>query len=94
MNPIKAELLAPAGDMESLRTALKYGADAIYCGGPFMQLRAASAGFTMESLAEAAERYGDGHLVPTTRLTIEIPGIPYEKTGEFSAFLAERMQRN
>ncbi len=54
MNPIKAELLAPAGDMESLRTALKYGADAIYCGGPFMQLRAASAGFTMESLAEAA----------------------------------------
>lgn len=50
----KLELLAPAGDMEGLLTALKFGADAIYCGGPFMQLRAASAGFSMEALAEAA----------------------------------------
>lgn len=49
------ELLAPAGDMEGLTTALKYGADAIYCGGPFMQLRAESAGFSMEKLEEAAK---------------------------------------
>ena len=48
------ELLAPAGDMEGLKTALKYGADAIYCGGPFMQLRAQSAGFSTEKLAEAS----------------------------------------
>ncbi len=40
--------------MEGLTTALKYGADAIYCGGPFMQLRADSAGFSMEKLSEAA----------------------------------------
>ena len=53
---MKPELLAPSGDMESIETALKYGADAIYCGGPFMQLRAASAGFTMESLKEASEK--------------------------------------
>lgn len=49
------ELLAPAGDMEGIRTALKYGADAIYCGGPFMQMRAEKVGFTMENLAKAAE---------------------------------------
>ncbi len=55
MDPIKAELLGPAGEMEIIKAALKYGADAIYCGGPFMQLRAASAGFSLESLAEAAE---------------------------------------
>lgn len=49
----KPELLAPAGDMEGIKTALKYGADAIYCGGPFMQLRASSAGFNEETLAQA-----------------------------------------
>ena len=32
----KTELLAPAGDMETLRTALRFGADAVYIGGPFM----------------------------------------------------------
>ncbi|MBQ4371034.1 MAG: hypothetical protein II803_01325, partial [Firmicutes bacterium] len=51
----RPELLAPAGDLEGVRTALRYGADAIYLGGPFMQLRAEKVGFTEESLAEAAE---------------------------------------
>ncbi len=50
----KPELLAPAGDMEAVRTALRFGADAIYLGGPFMQLRASSAGFDEERLAEAS----------------------------------------
>ena len=51
----KTELLAPAGDMEGLNTAIKYGADAVYLGGPFMQLRAASAGFNEERLALASD---------------------------------------
>ncbi len=50
----RPELLAPAGDMERLRAALRFGADAVYAGGPMLQLRAGSAGFTMASLAEAA----------------------------------------
>lgn len=50
----KIELLAPAGDMEGIHTALKYGADAIYCGGPFLQLRAESAGFEIDTLKSAA----------------------------------------
>ena len=29
----KIELLAPAGDMEKLKTAVRYGADAVYFGG-------------------------------------------------------------
>lgn len=49
------ELLAPAGDMEGIHTALKYGADALYCGGPFLQLRAESASFDIETLKIAAE---------------------------------------
>ncbi len=40
-------------------------------------------------LAQAADAYGDGHVVFTTRLTAEVTGIPYEKIPEFTAFLAE-----
>ena len=47
------ELLAPAGDLERLRSALRFGADAAYVGGPMLQLRAGSAGFSMDDLAEA-----------------------------------------
>ena len=36
-------------------------------------------------MAEAAERFGNGTLTYTTRQTVEIPGIPYEKIGEFHA---------
>ena len=50
----KTELLAPAGDMEGVRTALRYGADAIYCGGPFLQMRASKVGFSREELAQAS----------------------------------------
>lgn len=41
----KLELLAPAGDLERVRTALRFGADAVYLGGPQMQLRAGQVGF-------------------------------------------------
>ena len=47
------ELLCPAGDMECLRSALRFGADAVYVGGPKLQLRAANAGFSMDNLARA-----------------------------------------
>ncbi|MBQ8088213.1 MAG: U32 family peptidase [Clostridia bacterium] len=48
------ELLAPAGDMDTLVAAERFGADAVYIGGPQMQLRAASVGFTIEGVARAA----------------------------------------
>ena len=51
---MNVELLAPAGSMEALKTALYFGADAVYCGGPLMQLRAEGAAFTFEQLKEAA----------------------------------------
>lgn len=47
------ELLAPAGDLERLRTAIRFGADAIYVGGPKLQLRSGVVGFTMETLETA-----------------------------------------
>ena len=49
------ELLAPAGDLERLNTALRFGADAVYAGGPKLQLRADAVGFTMDTLKTAAD---------------------------------------
>ena len=48
------ELLAPVGSKQALVAALRFGADAVYLGGPFLQLRAKSAGFSFEDIAEAA----------------------------------------
>ena len=50
MNGKKPELLAPAGDIECLETALAFGADAVYVGGSLLQLRAASAEFSDREL--------------------------------------------
>lgn len=46
------ELLAPAGDLERLRYAVCYGADAVYCGLTEFGMRSAPANFTPEQLAE------------------------------------------
>ena len=51
----KAELLAPAGDEESLRAAVRFGADAVYVGGEALQLRAKAAGFDRAGLLKAAQ---------------------------------------
>jgi len=45
------ELLIPAGNLEKLRTALLYGADAVYVGVPGLSLRSASAEMSLEDLA-------------------------------------------
>ena len=46
----RPELLAPAGDMEKLRFAIAYGADAVYCAGQQFGMRAAAANFDEEAL--------------------------------------------
>lgn len=51
----KAELLAPAGNMEKLKMALHYGADAVFLGGKILNLRAGSHNFENEEIAEAVK---------------------------------------
>lgn len=51
----KPELLAPAGSLEKLKIAFKYGADAVYFGGKDFSLRAAAQNFTFEEIKEGAE---------------------------------------
>lgn len=40
-------------------------------------------------MANAAEKFGNGELLYTTRLSVEIPGIPYENIDEFREFIAK-----
>lgn len=56
----KIELLAPAGDLEKLKWAILYGADAVYIGGKDFSLRANATNFTIEQIKEAVE-YAHSH---------------------------------
>ena len=49
----KIELLSPAGDLERLKTAYLYGADACYIGGTSYSLRANANNFTIDEIKEA-----------------------------------------
>lgn len=51
----KPEILAPAGNLEKLKTAIDYGADAVYLGGSKLNLRAFADNFTNEQIREGVE---------------------------------------
>ncbi len=51
----KIELLSPAGDMNKLKTAFYYGADAVYIGGKAFSLRALAGNFEDSEIIEAVE---------------------------------------
>ena len=78
----KPELLAPAGDLERLRAALDYGADAVYLGRESFSMRAAASNFHSEAqLHEAvalAHQYGKPVYLTCNTLprNEEIPTFP------------------
>lgn len=51
----KPELLVPASSLEVLKTAVRYGADAVYIGGEVFGLRAKAKNFSLEEMAEGVE---------------------------------------
>ena len=51
----KPELLAPAGNLEKLKIAIIYGADAIYLAGKAYGLRAAAGNFTLDEMEEGVK---------------------------------------
>jgi len=51
----KIELLLPAGDFSKLKTAFKYGADAVYFGGDEFSLRTAAGNFSVADVERASE---------------------------------------
>ena len=77
----KPEILSPAGDMESLESALLYGADAVYLAGKSFGMRTASNNFSSEELKLACEKvhaqnrklYLTVNTLPRNR---DIPALP------------------
>ena len=51
----RPEILAPASSLEVLKTAIQYGADAVYIGGEAYGLRAKAKNFSMEDMKEGIE---------------------------------------
>ena len=49
------ELLVPASSLEVLKTAVRYGADAVYIGGEVFGLRAKAKNFSLEEMKEGVE---------------------------------------
>ena len=77
----KLELLSPAGDMERLKMAVLYGADAVYLAGTAFGMRSFAGNFTPEELPVAVNfAHSHGVKVHVTCNTIphnsEIPRLP------------------
>lgn len=51
----KMELLAPAGDLERLKIAVLYGADAVYLGGKQFSLRSRASNFGLDEIAQGVD---------------------------------------
>lgn len=51
----RIELLAPAKDLEKAKTAIRYGADAVYLGGKRFSLRSRASNFDIEDIKEIAD---------------------------------------
>jgi len=71
----KPELLAPAGNMEKLKTAIHYGADAVYLGLSEFSLRAKADNFGEDEMGQAV-RYAHAH---NTRCYVTINIIPHNR---------------
>lgn len=77
----KPEVLSPAGDMESLDAALRFGADAVYLAGKSYGMRTASKNFSIEELKTACDKaHALGRRVYLTCNTLprnaDIPAMP------------------
>lgn len=82
----KPELLAPGGSLEKLKTAIEFGADAVYIGGEAFSLRVAAENFTHDEIVEGLKFAHDrGKKV---YLTANI--IPHnDDIAEFERFIEE-----
>lgn len=70
----KVELLAPAGNLEKLKTAIKFGADAVYMAGNSFGLRKNAKNFDKEELKKAVD-YAHNHNV---RCHITMNIVPHD----------------
>ncbi|MGI6036359.1 MAG: DUF3656 domain-containing U32 family peptidase [Limnochordia bacterium] len=79
------ELLAPAGDFDSLKAAIQNGADSVYLGGKAFSARASAANFDRDELVQAVDYcHLYGALIYVTVNTLILP----EEAAEAEEYLA------
>lgn len=84
---IKVELLAPAGNFSKLRTAVYYGANAVYMGGKEFSLRALSDNFTDEEIIKAVEYAHNKNVKVYVTVNIFARNADLDKAAEYFKFL-------
>ena len=84
----KPELLSPAGDMEKLKMAVAYGADAVYLAGTSFGMRSFAGNFSPEELPLAVA-YAHDHGV---RVHVTVNTMP--RSGEVDALPAHLERLN
>lgn len=85
----KVELLAPAGNFSKLKTALYYGADAVYVGGKAFSLRAFSDNFSNEELKEAVLYTHNLNKKIYVTVNVYAKNADFDALKEYLAFLYE-----
>lgn len=83
----KLELLAPAGNFSKLKTAVYYGADAVYIGGKSFSLRAFSDNFTDKEIVEAVKFAHGKNVKIYVTVNIFAKNSDFEKAAEYFRFL-------
>lgn len=83
----KLELLAPAGNFSKLKTAVYYGADAVYIGGKSFSLRAFSDNFTDDEIVEAVKFAHGKNVKIYVTVNIFAKNSDFEKAAEYFRFL-------
>ncbi|MCL2575354.1 MAG: U32 family peptidase [Defluviitaleaceae bacterium] len=79
----KVELLAPAGDLERLKYAVEYGADAVFIGGSVFGLRAKAKNFDMEQMAQGVKYAHDRGVKVFVTANVFARNDDFEIMGEY-----------
>ncbi|MBR2909744.1 MAG: U32 family peptidase [Clostridia bacterium] len=85
----KVELLAPAGDMEKLKTAIHFGADAVYFAGKNYGLRAMSSNFTEDEMIEAINYVHQNNKKAYVTLNVYARNNDFDGLGEYVKYLQD-----
>ncbi|MBE6587584.1 MAG: U32 family peptidase [Ruminococcaceae bacterium] len=86
---MRPEILSPAGDFEKLKSAVYFGADAVYLAGSHFGMRAASGNFTNEELREAVNYCHERGVKLYVTVNIMPRDGEYEALREFLCYLEE-----
>lgn len=81
------ELLAPAGNFEKLKTALYFGADAVYVGGTLFSLRALSENFNRDELVKAVNYTHERAKKLYVAVNILAKNSDFNELGDYLCFL-------